>query len=287
MAVREQVQLLYLEKWKEKVKDLVLQGDFLNLLISEQTNVCWQSVIYGVPKGVMEFAMRASTNKLATLDNLKRWKITSNDNCHMCSKPNCRPKKCTLFHILNHCEHFLGESERFVWRHNSILNYIILTLKENKPEHIQIYADLEGHNINGHTIPQNIVVTSSRPDLVIIDSSTPQPTVYLFELTVCFERFENINRANSYKYDRYTALAQDIKDAGFDCKNLPFEVGSRGHLTTSNKSKFAILHSLCKPQTKFSQFWKNTCKTSLLCSYAIYLSRNDSWTSPPYLKPVK
>ena len=63
---------------------------------------------------------------------------------------------------------FLGETERMTWLHNSILNYLTLILKENKPSHLEIFADLEGHNVNGGTIPQHIMVTSSRPDLVMI-----------------------------------------------------------------------------------------------------------------------
>ena len=135
----------YLEKWNDRVKNLIIQGDFLNLLLSEQSNVAWKSMIYGVPKGVMEFAMRSSTNTLATPDNLKRWKKINNDNCKMCYKPNTHPHKATLFHILNHCESFLGENERMKWRHDSVLNFMTLTLKENKPSHIQVYADLEDH----------------------------------------------------------------------------------------------------------------------------------------------
>ena len=47
---------------------------------------------------------------------------------------------------------------------------------------IQMYADLEGHKINGQTIPPNIeiVMTSSLPDLVILDSSSVVPTDGLF-----------------------------------------------------------------------------------------------------------
>ena len=106
-AVKTQVQLEYLERWNEKVKSLVIQGDFLNLLISEQSNVTWKSFIYGVQKGVMEFAMRSSTNILATPDNLKRWGKNRNENCQMCLRMNRYPRKATLFHILNNCEAFL------------------------------------------------------------------------------------------------------------------------------------------------------------------------------------
>ena len=80
-ATRKEVQLEYLNKWNDKVKSLVMQGDFINLLISEQSNVTWQSIIYGVPRGVMGFAMRSATNTLATPDNLRRWK--KNTKRHM------------------------------------------------------------------------------------------------------------------------------------------------------------------------------------------------------------
>ena len=106
-AVRQEVQFNYLEKWNSRVKDLVVQGDFLNLLVSEKSNVSWRSIIYGVPKGVMQFAMRASTNTLATPDNLKRWKVSRSDTCKMCLSPTSRPQKATLFHILNNCNAFL------------------------------------------------------------------------------------------------------------------------------------------------------------------------------------
>ena len=286
-AAKKEVQLIYLEKWNEKVKDLIIQGDFLNLLISEQSNVSWQSIIYGVPRGVMQFAMRSATNTLATPDNLKRWKKTASDTCKMCVNQNSRPYKATLFHILNHCAAFLGDGERFKYRHDSVLSYITLTLKENKPEHIQIFADLDGHKVNGLTIPPHIVVTSSRCDLVIIDSSSSPPTVYLLELTICFERPGNLEAANQRKYERYSSLTEDIKAAGYQCRNIPFEVGSRGHLTLENKSTLSIMHKLCSPKTKFSKFWKNVCKTSLLCSYSIYLSREEPWTGCPLLSPVR
>ena len=286
-ATRKEVQLEYLNKWNDKVKSLVMQGDFINLLISEQSNVTWQSIIYGVPRGVMGFAMRSATNTLATPDNLRRWKKTQNDTCKMCKKPNTRPSKATLFHILNHCTAFLGEQERFRWRHDSVLSYMTLTIKENVPDHIKIYADLDGHKVNGQTLPQDIVVTASRPDLVIVDSSTPIKTVYLFELSVCFEQTDNIQKAHQKKYDRYCPLTQDIEDRGFNCKNIPFEVGSRGHLTLENKSILTIIHKLCNTKTKFKKFYQNISKTSLLCSYSIYLSREENWNNSTLLSPVK
>ena len=210
-----------------------------------------------------------------------------NDTCKMCLNVGPHPYKATLFHILNNCPSFLGENERMTWRHNSVLSYITMTLNENKPSHIEIYADLEGYNINGLTLPPHVTVTSSRPDLVIIDTSTTPQTVYLYELTVCFEDLDNIQAATTRKFNIYSALATDIEDNGFQCKNLPFEVGSRGHLTLANKTKLSIIHKLCKPRLNFTKFCQNICKTSLLCSYTIYLSRNHPWTGAPLLLPAK
>jgi hypothetical protein len=127
-------------------------------------------------------------------------------------------------------------------------------------------------------------VTSSRPDLVLVDTSTQPHTVYLFELTISFEKPGNMEAANQRKYERYTSLCSDIKENGYNCKNIPFEVGSRGHLTLENKSRLSIMHKLCKPKSPFTKFWKNICKMSLVCSYTIYLSRNDPWTGAPLLQ---
>ena len=143
------VELEYSNKWNDKVKHLVYQGDFKNLLISEHSNVTWQSLIYGVPRGVMGFAMRAVTNTLATADNLKRFKKIKSENCKMCFKPNTRPNKATLLHVLYHCPSFLREHERFKWRHDSVLSYMSNSIKENLPGHIKVYADLDGHKVNG------------------------------------------------------------------------------------------------------------------------------------------
>ena len=62
-----------LKLWNEKVKKLVMQGDFINLLAEENENVTWKSLIYNLPKGILPFALKASTKTLNTPDNLRRW----------------------------------------------------------------------------------------------------------------------------------------------------------------------------------------------------------------------
>ena len=266
------------------MKQLVIQGDFLKLLESEQTNVTWKSIIYGVPKGkgVMAFAMRSSTNTLATPDNVKRWKKVVSDSCQMCRQPGRPPAKATLHHQLNHCSAFLGETERYTWRHDSVAQYIAETLKENLPEQMSLYADLEGYKVCGGTIPPTIVQTSSRPDIVIVDNRNR--TVWMLELTVSFE--SNFEAANRRKKERHSSLAADIEDENFQCNNLPFEIGSRGHISSDNKSTLVLMHQLCQPKESLSKFIRNISKISLLASYSIYLSRNESnWTSVELLRP--
>ena len=283
-AVRTEVQNIYMDLWKDKVKLLVSQGKFLELLESEQSNVAWKAIIYGVPKGVMAFAMRAATNTLATPDNLKRWKKVRNDDCLMCKNQDRPACKATLHHILNHCSAFLGDTERFKWRHDSVLTYLAETLKESLPDNISLYADLEGHSINGGTLPPHIAITGSRPDLVLIN--TTEKTVWLLELTVSFET--NFDAAHTRKKLRYTSLAEDITEAGYTCNNVPFEIGSRGHVSLANKTTLCTMHSLCKPKTRLSKFTQDISKISLLCSYSIYLSRSESnWTCVEPLRARK
>ena len=58
-----------------------------------------------------------------------------------------------------------------------------------------MYADLADLDLNGSTIPPDILVALSRPDLVIINRSIK--SVYILELTCSFER--NILAANIRK----------------------------------------------------------------------------------------
>ena len=163
---------------------------------------------------------------------------------------------------------------------------MVNTLDENKPDNIKIFSDLPEFKINGGSIPPDIIVTNSRPDLVILDTATTPQTIYLCELTVCFEKAGNFEAAHLRKKQRYAGLKSDLEEKGFTVYNLPFEVGSRGHISLENKSILGTIHKLCKTPVKLKRFYENICKTSLLCSYAIYLSRGDPWTTTNLLSPV-
>ena len=142
---------------------------------------------------------------------------------------------------------------------------------------MSLYADVEGHTVGGGTILPNIVQlqASSRPDIVLVDNASR--TVCLLELNVSFE--SNFDAANKRKKERYTSLANDIENENFKCHNFPFEIGSRGHISLSNKSMLTLMHQLCQPRTKLRHFIQNISKISFIASYSIYLTRNESnWT---------
>ena len=101
---------------------------------------------------------------------------------------------------------------RYEWRHNSILHYISTILRDTKNEKFKVFADLDGFKVNGTTIPANIIATTKRPDLVVIETTERKEHVKLFELTVPFE--QNIEQAMLRKVERYDSLQREIRDSG-------------------------------------------------------------------------
>ena len=183
-SIKEETLLI----WNEKVKRLTIQGDFLNLLIEERTNITWQSICNNIPKGVLAFALKASVNGLNTPDNLKRWGIRKMDKCQLCGN------FANLEHILNWCSTALNQG-RLKWRHDSVLHHMTSEINKVKPTEVTIYTDIPGLSINGGTIPADIITTGQRPDIVLINRKEKQ--IALLELTVSFEK--NIDSANIRK----------------------------------------------------------------------------------------
>ena len=98
----EVVKKRFLDKFNVQVEATTFQGEFFYLLNLEKQDISWKSYIYAVPRGVMTFAMRASTNSLATPDNLARWGKVVDTNCKLCSSAEQQNRStATLGHILN------------------------------------------------------------------------------------------------------------------------------------------------------------------------------------------
>ena len=229
----------------------------------------------------MSFACRAATNSLATNDNLLRWGKRSNSTCNM---PECF-QKGTLLHVLNGCKKMLDQG-RFTWRHDNVLHYMAKYLTQNKKDNLDIYIDIPQFSVCGGTLPPNIITTSQKPDIVIIDNNTTPVTVHLYELTCPFDT--NLLTANSYKKDKYSGLKQDIMNNGFTCHLIPFEIGSRGMIQRRVK---LILLSMMKSFTTIKpphnhQHIVNISKVALISSFSIFHARKSAqWNDPPVLSP--
>jgi hypothetical protein len=274
-VMRQSVNDESLKYWNNKVKQLTFQGDFINLVIEEQQNVTWKSIANNVPKGVLSFALKSSVNGLNTPDNLKRWKIRQTNKCELCGNYG------TLEHILNWCPKALKEG-RFTWRHNSVLSHFTQELQKSKPSHIEIYADIPNKTLNGATIPPDVLVTTQRPDLVILDRAAK--TIDILELTISFEK--NIEAANARKSARYEDLCSDLRSAGWKTNLVPFEIGSRGQVTKRNKSAITKTTKAVHPQTDHKKLMSDLSKIALLCSFSIFQAHcQPAWQDPPFLHP--
>ena len=259
----------------DRTSELAIQGDFLKLLEAEDQDITWKAVIYSVPKGIMAWASRCITDSLATPSNLAKWKRIIDPTCKLCSQ-----SKGTLHHILNSCSMML---DRYKWRHDSILNHLAKELRNSAQCNMKIYADIPNYDINGGTIPANIIETNQRPDLVIIDESSNDIEMKIVELTCPFER--NYEAAKVRKEDRYAFLLSDILSKNINCELYTLEIGSRGHINNRNKE---TLRKILKT-TKYKQgntMLKHLSKLALLGSYSIYNARNDlNWTQVPLICP--
>ena len=246
-----------------------MQGDFAKLLTEEKENVTWKSIIHNVPRGVLSFALNSTTNTLTTPDNLRRWGKRMVSVCPLCGNHG------TLEHILNFCSVSLTQG-RYTWRHNSVLNHITNMILQNKPSNLEVFCDISGFDINGGTIPPDVLVTQSRPDLVLLNRQ--EKSICLLELTCSFER--NSEAANVRKSLRYTSLKSDLEERGYKCFLVPFEVGSRGYIFKSTKSNIFNIFTTMKISANHRHCIKNMSKISLLASYTIF----HAYTQPTYLE---
>ena len=125
------VSKLFRDRYNRQAEETNFQGEFINLLNEEKQDISWKSYIYAVPRGVMSFTMRASTNSLATPDNLARLGKVVDSSCKLCSSADTNTRTtATLGHFLNNCHRML---DRYEWRHNGVLAYLYKVLLEKKP----------------------------------------------------------------------------------------------------------------------------------------------------------
>ena len=172
------------------------------------------------------------------------------------------------------------EQGRYTWRHNSVLSYIA-SLCQDLGE-AQVFTDL---GTNPHesvtTIPQNIVPTTQRPDLVIYWPNIKK--LCIFELTIPFET--NIQNAHQLKSNKYAGLVHDITDKGISVVFYAFELGSRGYLTADNAQTLKSLLHLINCEKSFKTVRDDLEKIVLCTSFSIYCSKCEpTWLEPSLFK---
>ena len=135
--------------WKSKIEPLLCQGKFSELLILENENITWKSIMFNLPRKVLKFAINACIDSLPSYSNLSRWGKRLTNKCPFC--PNTTG---TLHHIISHCPLLL---ERYTWRHNSVLKIIQTAITATGRGNFRVYCDIDGQTIAGGTIPPNIL----------------------------------------------------------------------------------------------------------------------------------
>ena len=220
----------------------------------------------------MGWAVRACTQTIATPDNLQRWGVRVDPKCGLegCGAP------CTLGHLLSCCKYSL---DRFKFRHDSCLNYILEQLTKNKPSGITITADLPGWRTGGGTVCPDLALTGQLPDIVIHDKASKPQKIILLELTCSWDSAASFNKAEARKTDRYDRLCLDLEEAGLQAINMPLEVGARGFINQRNMAVLATISSMCKVRD-FKEFARTLGKISLLGSYRIWLARRSNEWAP-------
>ena len=123
--------------------------------------------------------------------------------------------------------------------------------------------------------------TGSRPDLVLVNRTTKSIT--LMELTCCLER--NVDAAQIRKTNTYTYLKNDLVDKGYTVDLVPFEIGSRGHISKPNIHNLINVFVKNNIKTNVLRMSKTLSKISFLCTFAIFHAyQQPSWVSPPLLE---
>ena len=162
---RKELRERVIEEHDERLKELTVQNKILEVAELERSNQVWKRILQGLPAGQLSFLLRAGTDTLPTPLNLRRWRLRTDPSC-----PLCGHKQPTVHHILYNCSEALQQG-RYTWRHDSALLVLARGIQEHLDSDTTLYADLPGMQASDNplsTIPENILVTSARPDSVLV-----------------------------------------------------------------------------------------------------------------------
>ena len=247
--------------------DLKSQGFIITSILlhaSSKTRDLWSTVQKNMPKKIFNFTIKYSNNTLATRKTLCKWSLSSTSACSFYFQSE------TLQHIVSSCKSFL-EDGRYTWRHNSVLLHLANSLSSFK--NTSLFADLP-------SFPSPSLVTgdSLRPDLVLILNNT---SVYLLELTVCFE--SNITINSDRKLAKYRPLFNSLRTNYTSIRFVNLSMSALGIFGTSSDTLLQMLQDLHLNANVQNNIVKKASNIAIRCSYYIYCRRNKQWTCPDLL----
>ena len=123
-----------------------------------------------------------------------------------------------------------------------------------------------------YCFPVHIAFTQLRPDITIFSNNLRK--VILIEVTYPCE--ENLESWHSTKINKYLALKTIIESNGWCVERFAVEVGARGYCS---KSVLGCFRKLGFSNTLIRNTIKKLSKSSMECSFCIWLARNNKdWT---------
>jgi zinc-binding in reverse transcriptase len=298
---------------------LEMQGDWTkwNNLMAQDLN--WKKILYQQGSHLLKFYLNATTNTCATPDNLKRWGKAIDGQCQVCHKRQatlghilnlCSPalqqgrylwrhdsvlhEICSVLRpmVMRQCavnKRKARKSPAVAETKNKQIHFVKAGTApprrsaSTKPtENIfsratdwKFQADLQ-YDEKGAKIPfrvpEEVIISPLAPDIIIWSVSSK--VVVFLELTVPWE--EKTDAAQARKDQKYTELETLCQGSAWTVHRYAFEVGARGFVAPSFLKAFT---KIGMPSRQRKELCRRVARKALVCSYILYLERNNpAWT---------
>jgi hypothetical protein len=294
--VQDQVRTAIEETRQCKTVSMSQQGRWTRWESVQSKKITWTELWNVAPQRI-KFLVQAVYDVLPTPTNLMTWGKIENSNCSLCGKPG------NLEHILSSCSKALADG-RYRWRHDTVLREIAAVIdnamkstrgsKNKKAKFISFVKAgekivKEHHQLVGllHKasdwnmivdlekqlqIPQDIVETRLRPDIVLLSRSTKQ--LVFIELTVPWE--ERAEEAHERKRLKYDELVEQCRAKGWSTRCDAVEVGCRGFICQSLWNTFRTLGIVGTTRKKATRSISDVAEKS---SRWLWIKRAEGWAS--------
>lgn len=287
--------------------DHAVQGCWQKWSQAEAADTSWKRLLYQMSPDIVRFWLNATMDTCPTPANLERWKLKSLGQCDLCGNRSgnlqhilnvCSKSLIEGRYTWRH-DSVLNVVQEFV--QIAVNRGKAIAKKGGRPQEAAIKFVKAGQaapakkraptrpdtmleqtddwetkfDLNydengikrGSFFPESVLATGQLPDGIIWSMS--KRIIYLLELSCSWE--ERHVDAHIRKKRRYENISATLQRDKWTVHNLPFEVGSRGYLSSSVNFMFKQL-GLSSAERK--QARTRIAETSLLCSYMIYLRRS-------------